>query len=125
MNFFPAADCRQRRPGASFNKTSEKSADPKVIDAEYDAFLKDMGYDGSKKAKREEKYVPPMGDIGKALRGTTGPTLMLTTNGSAAPGAASAHARAQSAAQQAPGGMMQVGQSLKQLFSQSPFVLGH
>ena len=116
--FFPlASDCRQRRPGESFNKKGKSN--PEVIDKEYEAFLEDMGIEPpSKKKEREDKkkaeanskYVPPMGDLSKALScrsGGAAPPLMLT-NGSHAPGAASAHARAISAGQQTPGGTLQV-----------------
>jgi len=102
-----ASDCRQRRPGESFNKKGE-SAPAKVLDEEYVAFLRDMGEKVPEdKAKKEEKpYVPPMGDLSKVLSKPKAP-LMLT-NGSAAPGAASAHARQLPSALQAPGGMLQI-----------------
>ncbi len=79
-----------------------------MFDKEYDAFLEDMGLENpnSKKKKEEEDepYVPP--DLGVKPFAKAAPPLMLT-NGSHAPGAASAHARAISAGQ-TPGGMLQV-----------------
>lgn len=51
--------------------------------------------------KTDKPYVPPMGDLSACLKTPVAP-LMLT-NGSAAPGAASAQARALSNPQQAGG----------------------
>jgi len=80
------SDCRARRPGEVFNRSSGGAE----LDDEYSAFISDMGDDAKKfKLDKDEPYVPPMGDlssrVGKAL-GKPGPRLMLT-NGSAAPGA--------------------------------------
>jgi len=101
-----AADCRQRRPGESFNRKGE-SANPEVLDSEYVAFLKDMGVKLDKdKSAKEAPYVPPMGDLSRSLQAPKTP-LMLTNEG-AAPGAASAQARALSSSQQTAGGMLQV-----------------
>ena len=104
----PAADCRQRRPGESFNKRG-KSSKPEVIDKEYEAFLHDMG--APKKTKKNEAedapYVPPDMGLKQPSFSKPAPPLMLT-NGSSAPGAASAHARAVSSGQQTPGGALQV-----------------
>ena len=57
---FSAKDCRQKRPGEVFNKVKSK-ADPKVIDAEYEAFLNDM--DGKAGGRRPIKmtYSAPAG----------------------------------------------------------------
>jgi len=90
-------DCQQRRPGASFVKLKETK--PEVLDHEYEAFLSDMGikYKGKKVPEEKKPYVPPMqgsSDASKGMKPTQRP-LMLT-NGSDAPGAASAHARAKS-----------------------------
>ena len=95
--FFIAKDCQQRRPGASFVKIKETK--PEVLDHEYQAFLSDMGikYGGKKVPEEKKPYVPPMqgsSDASKGMKPTQRP-LMLT-NGSDAPGAASAHARAAS-----------------------------
>ena len=59
-----------------------------------------MGIKGEEKAT-EKPYVPPMGDLSKCFQPRHVP-LMLT-NGSSAPGAASAHARAMSDPQANPG----------------------
>ncbi len=107
------ADCKQQRPGAAFNFKSTK--DKETIDKEYDAFLNDLVGDGRDKAKRKKEdapYVPPMGILSQS---SVAP-LMLT-NGSAKPGAASAHARAISAGkhtqkQKAGGRMEVVGESI-------------
>jgi len=116
------ADCKQRRPGAVFNFVPSK--DRETIDKEYDAFLDDLVGDGlvkpkPKKPKTEEKkvdapYVPPMslqGNFGKARQ-----TPLMLTDGSSAPGAASAKARALSSGKiikQTAGGHMEVvGESI-------------
>ena len=91
-------DCQQRRPGEVFKV--RKEANPEELDTEYQAFLADMGIKGEGQST-EKKYVPPMGDLSKAFQGPKVP-LMLT-NGSSAPGAASAQARAASDPQRAPG----------------------
>lgn len=107
-HFFSASDCKQDRPGAAFNKKG--NTDPEVIDEEYESFLSDL--DPSRKSKKKgdkDSYVPPMGDLSKALKASTAAPLMLTC-GVATPGAASAHARAISSGQQLPGGMLKVYQ---------------
>merc|ERR1712029_1198081 len=86
-------DCQQKRPGAAFVKTKETN--PEVIDKEYQSFLSDLGIkygaDARKAAEEKEKsYVPPMGDAARSLNQTASKPLMLT-NGSDAPGAASAY----------------------------------
>ena len=94
LNFkFSAADCKQRRPGAVFAKTVS-TVKPEVIDKEYEAFISDLGgkSNDSKKVKTDS-YVPPMGDLSQSFEDSSKP-LMLT-NGSGAPGAASAFARSQ------------------------------
>ena len=105
-----AADCRQRRPGAVFSQ-SKKETNPEKIDKEYAAFLSDLGVKTEDDGKAESTYVPPMGDLSKCfkdsdIKSKSSAPLMLT-NGSSAPGAASAHARAISNPQMA-GGMLQV-----------------
>ena len=121
-----AADCSQRRPGAVFAKTVS-TVKPEVIDKEYEAFLADLsGGKSGLAAGSKESYTPPMGVIGNSFEGHSktfeGPskTLMLT-NGSAAPGAASAHARSmskfgqqqqQDQQQQQGGGLQVVGRSI-------------
>jgi len=116
------ADCKQRRPGAVFNFVPSK--DRETIDKEYDAFLGDLVGDGllkpkPKKPKKEEKveapYVPPMSLQGNFAKASAAP-LMLT-DGSSAPGAASAKARALTSGKigpkQAAGGHMEVvGESI-------------
>ena len=115
---FSAKDCRQKRPGEVFNKVKSK-ADPKIIDAEYEAFLNDMDGKagggrgrGSKSsadaasAREADKKLPSIqGGIGTGggLFSSIKPPLMLT-NGSAAPGAASAQVRSHSNTTQMAGG---------------------
>jgi len=104
-------DCQQRRPGATF--TSKKETNPEQLDSEYQAFLQDMGLKTGKDVSEEgdKPYVPPMGcDTSRSLNPSTSKPLMLT-NGSNAPGAASAHARALSDPQKA-GGIRVVGTSI-------------
>ena len=109
---FSASDCKQRRPGAVFAKIVS-TVKPEVIDKEYEAFISDLG--GKNTTPKETKtaaaaaaatnnlsssadYIPPMGsDLFEQRK-----TLMLT-NGSAAPGAASAAARAKNMPQPHPG----------------------
>merc|ERR1719206_176778 len=56
-------DCRQKRPGEVFNKIKSK-ADPKVIDAEYEAFLSDMdGKAGGSKGKKTSAVKPDDGKL--------------------------------------------------------------
>ena len=98
-----AQDCKHRRPGQAFNKVGNTA--PEVLDKEYESFLSDLEPSRKVKKKEEAPYVPPMGDLSNALKGPSTP-LMLT-NGSSAPGAASAYARAVSSGQ-TPGGMLQV-----------------
>ena len=102
----PAQDCNQRRPGATYNV--KKKADPEMLDTEYQAFLADMGLKGETSSDTEKPYVPPMGDLSRSFQNSK--PLMLT-NGSSAPGAASAHARALSDPQRA-GGLRTVGTSI-------------
>jgi hypothetical protein len=97
--FRSAKDCQQQRPGVSF--VQRKEADPEQLDSEYQAFLSDMGLQSTDSIKPEKSYVPPMGDLSKNFQTPKAP-LMLT-NGSCAPGAASAHARAMSNPQKAGG----------------------
>ena len=47
------SDCQQKRPGEIFNKIAGRGADPKKIDAEYEAFLNDMG-----ETSRDQTKVP-------------------------------------------------------------------
>ena len=62
-----------------------------------------MGLKGEKFSEEDKPYVPPMGcDTSRSLNPSTSKPLMLT-NGSNAPGAASAHARALSDPQKAGG----------------------
>jgi len=93
-------DCKARRPGEVFNQSSGGAE----LDDEYSAFLDDLGVRKKAAAIQDEKpYVPPMGDLSKlpssssALGKTVGAQRLMLTNGSAAPGAASAAARKQSA----------------------------
>ena len=93
-----AKDCNQRRPGVVFQV--KKVSNPEKIDKEYEAFLSDMGMKQDEQ-KSEKPYVPPMGDLSKSFKPLSKP-LMLT-NGSNAPGAASAEIRALSDPQKAGG----------------------
>ena len=93
-----AKDCNQRRPGVVFQV--KKVSNPEKIDKEYEAFLSDMGMK-QEDQKSEKPYVPPMGDLSKSFKPLSQP-LMLT-NGSNAPGAASAEIRALSDPQKAGG----------------------
>ena len=62
-----------------------------------------MGLKGEKFSQEDKPYVPPMGcDASRSLNPSSSKPLMLT-NGSNAPGAASAHARALSDPQKAGG----------------------
>ena len=98
--------------------------DRETIDKEYDAFLDDLVGDGlakpkPKKPKTEEKvdapYVPPMSLQGNFGKATSVAPLMLT-DGSSAPGAASAKARALSSGKiikQTAGGHMEVSETIR------------
>jgi len=90
-------DCKARRPGEVFNQ----SAGGAELDGEYTAFLEDLGVKKKDMVLQEDKpYVPPMGDLSKILgkpKPSTAAGRLMLTNGSAAPGAASAAARKQSA----------------------------
>ena len=86
-----ASDCKGARPGASFN-VKKKTSD-KVMDKEYNSFLKDLGVKVDEE-EAEEKYVPPMGDLSARNVFEQSKAPLMLTNGSCAPGAASAHARA-------------------------------
>lgn len=105
-------DCRQRRPGEIWSKS--KNTNSKVIDKEYDAFLSDMGVTNK---SNEFDTVPTLsGSAGPSGTGKFGfsaanPPLMLT-NGSSAPGAASAAARALSNPQTAGGMLATMGTSM-------------
>jgi len=104
-------DCRQRRPGEIWSKS--KNTNSKEIDHEYDAFIKDMGVTN---CKNEFDAGPVLnkgivGGTGKFGFSSTQPPLMLT-NGSAAPGAASAAARALSNPQSAGGSTAVLGTSM-------------
>jgi len=122
------SDCQQKRPGEIFNKIAGRGADPKKIDAEYEAFLNDMGEtsrDQTKDKKRPDmKLASIHGGIGAGIgagkglfSGAVKAPLMLT-NGSSAPGAASAAARDASSAinkrpaQMAGGSLVQTGVSM-------------
>ena len=105
-----AVDCNQRRPGVIFSKGK---GDPKVIDKEYEAFLNDMGESFSKGKNNKYDSIP---SISGGIGGNGGISLMtdvkaplMLTNGSSAPGAASAHARALSNPQTAGGAMAALG----------------
>ena len=107
--FHIAVDCRQQRPGSTF--TRKKETNPEQLDTEYEAFLADMGMNsGNDKSNPEKPYVPPMGDLSRCFNNQRSAPLMLT-NGSSAPGAASAHARAISDPQKA-GGLKIMGKSI-------------
>ncbi len=86
-----------------------------MIDKEYQAFLSDMGMEDPNKKKDaskqdDEPYVPPT--LGRSIMGKAPAPPLMLTNGSNAPGAASAHARAVSAGQ-TPGGFLQtMGKSI-------------
>jgi len=85
------SDCKQKRPGQIFNR----SAGGEELDGEYEAFLDGMGIGGKKvKLDDDKPYVPPMGSVESRFGQITKskPRLMLT-DGSAAPGAASAAVR--------------------------------
>ena len=105
-------DCRQRRPGEIWSKS--KTSNSKEIDEEYDAFLNDMGV---KNSANEFDCVPAIsggiggGDTGK-FGFISGKAPLMLTNGSSAPGAASAAARALSNPQAAGGALATMGTSM-------------
>ena len=75
--------------------TLVRSAGGEELDGEYEAFLDGMGIGGKKvKLDDDKPYVPPMGSVESRFGQITKskPRLMLT-DGSAAPGAASAAVR--------------------------------
>ena len=75
--------------------TPVRSAGGEELDGEYEAFLDGMGIGGKKvKLDDDKPYVPPMGSVESRFGQITKskPRLMLT-DGSAAPGAASAAVR--------------------------------
>ena len=106
-------DCRQRRPGEIWSKSQNSNS--KVIDKEYEAFLSDMGVNNK---SEEFNSIPCIsggigggGETGKfGFSGVKAP-LMLT-NGSSAPGAASAAARSLSNPQSAGGALASMGTSM-------------
>ena len=105
-------DCQQRRPGEIWSKS--KNTNNKEIDEEYDAFLEDMGVKDDKTGK--DLTVP---SIRGGISGSTGKfgfdpvkAPLMLTNGSSAPGAASAAARALSNPQTAGGGLASMGTSM-------------
>lgn len=105
------SDCKQRRPGAIFVKATSTSK-PEVIDKEYEAFMTDLTGKKPEVEKRiPEEFVPPMGDVGKCFRPGSSAPLMLT-NGSSAPGAASAFVRSMNNPQTVNSAMQIVGKSI-------------
>jgi hypothetical protein len=99
-----------------FSKSST-SVRPEVIDEEYLAFVADLTGNKAAASKTETaaESAPPAADAAKIFEQSSCNPLMLT-NGSAAPGAASAYARSQTIKQQQPqvqcSGLQSVGKSI-------------
>ena len=105
-------DCRQRRPGEIWSKS--KNSNSKVIDKEYEAFLSDMGV--TNKGNEFDSTPSISGVLGGKGTGNFGfsgvKAPLMLTNGSSAPGAASAATRALSNPQTAGGALASMGTSM-------------
>jgi len=105
-------DCRQRRPGEIWSKS--KNSNSKIIDKEYEAFLSDMGVTNN--ANEFDSTSSINGILGGKGTGNFGfsgvKAPLMLTNGSSAPGAASAASRAISNPQSAGGALASMGTSM-------------
>ena len=105
-------DCRQRRPGEIWSKS--KNSNSKIIDKEYEAFLGDMGLTNN--ANEFDSSPSINGTLGGKGTGNFGfsgvKAPLMLTNGSSAPGAASAASRALSNPQSAGGALASMGTSM-------------